>query len=107
MALAGFAQTSGAAMKRFRLRTLMVLVVIAALVAAVLVQQIQINRYKVQLQASVAENSVMQAEVRRLRDRIDVLTIRQAEMRATAEHQLEEAKKQIELSKSNAAKDER
>jgi regulator of replication initiation timing len=107
MALAGFARTSGAAMKRFRLRTLMVLVVIAALVAAVLVQQIQINRYKVQLQASVAENSVMQAEVRRLRDRLDVLTIRQAEMRATAEHQLEEAKKQIELSKSNAAKDER
>jgi regulator of replication initiation timing len=94
-------------MKPFRLRSLMLLVVVAALVAAVLVQQIQINRYKVQLQASVAENSVMQAEVRRLRDRIDVLTIRQAEMRATAEHQLEEAKKQIELSKSNAAKDER
>jgi regulator of replication initiation timing len=94
-------------MKRYRLSTLMLLVVIAALLAAVLVQQIQINRYKVQLQATVAENNVMQAEVRRLRDRIDVLTIRQAEMRATAEHQLEEAKKQIELSKSNAAKDER
>jgi regulator of replication initiation timing len=94
-------------MKRFRLGTLMLLIVIAALFAAVLVQQIQINRYKVQLQASVAENSVMQAEVRRFRDRIDVLTIRQAEMRAKNENQLEETKKLLKSAKSDAAKDNR
>jgi regulator of replication initiation timing len=94
-------------MKPFRLRSLMLLVVIAALLAAVLVQQIQINRYKAQLQASVAENRVMQAEVRRLRDRIDILTIRQAEMRAMAEHQLEEAKRLMDSAKSDAVKDER
>jgi hypothetical protein len=91
-------------MKRFRIRTLMVLVVIAALVTAVLIQQIQINRYKAKLQASLAETRAMQVRT------LQALAIREesllidAQKRAELEIELQQTKRLLNSAKAETAK---
>jgi ABC-type siderophore export system fused ATPase/permease subunit len=94
-------------MKRFRLSTLMLLIVIAALVATVLVQQIQINRYKAQLQACLAEGRVLHAQTQQLIAKRDELLLMNAEIRAALENELGQTKKLLNSAKLDAAKDKR
>jgi hypothetical protein len=66
-------------MRRFRLSTLMLLVVIVALVTAVLVQQIRLRRYEVERQASLAESRAMRAQIRLLANQYDILALQSLE----------------------------
>jgi hypothetical protein len=91
-------------MKRFRIRTLMLSVLIAALVTAVLMQQIQINRYKAQLQASLAETRAMQVRTLQLLAVREESLLLESQKRAELEIELYQTKRILNSAKAETAK---
>jgi cell shape-determining protein MreC len=93
-------------MKRFRLRTLMLLVVIAALVAAFLVQHRRTAQIEAERQASVAEST---QQTQRLFAAYGALVRAQVQAESRTENQRAETKKpsdEAELARLNSLEDD-
>ncbi len=94
-------------MKRLRIRTLLVLVALAALVAALVVERQRSARFEAQLQASLAETRALQAQTLQLLVSRDKLFLMDAEKRAALEIELAETQMLLDSAKSDAAKGKR
>jgi hypothetical protein len=94
-------------MKRLRIRTLLLLVATAALVAALLVERRRAARIEAQLQASLAESEAAQAQTLQVLVGRDQLLLMDAQKRAELENELEETKKFLNSAKAEAANGKR
>ena len=94
-------------MKRFRLSTAMPLVVVAALIAALLVQRHRSALREVEFEVRTAEIRVKHAQTMQVLVKQNQMMALQARERAAMENELAEAKILLKSEKSNAAKDER